>query len=123
MSQPDLTPAARAEQKVMQPNLWKPTLEGLRSEIIDKFGCRDEAQYAWLTCLLNDALRAVEQATWEEAAQEADKWLAAYPTDVFIEPLAGQHGTTIDACSARMGRHMAKRMGEEFRRRATGGTP
>ena len=35
-----------------------------------------------------------------EAAQVVREFVQHYPTDIFIEPLPGQHGRTVDACSA-----------------------
>jgi len=37
-------------------------------------------------------------------------WSDAYPLDVFPEPPPGEHGDTVDACSARMGRHVIGRL-------------
>lgn len=34
------------------------------------------------------------------AAQVVEEYLKAYPTDIFIPPPVGQHGKTVDACSA-----------------------
>jgi uncharacterized protein (DUF2164 family) len=39
-----------------------------------------------------------------------ERWSRAYPVDVFIEPPPGEHGTTVDACSARMGRHIFEQL-------------
>jgi hypothetical protein len=36
----------------------------------------------------------------EKAARIVDEYLKAYPPDIFIEPPLGQHGQTMDACSA-----------------------
>lgn len=43
----------------------------------------------------NDFNRALELA-----AQIVDRYLAAYPENIFIPPVPGQHGKTVDACSA-----------------------
>ena len=43
-----------------------------------------------------------------------ERWSRAYPTDIFPEPPAGQHGKTVDACSASMGRHVTKKLLEDF---------
>ena len=37
-------------------------------------------------------------------------WLAAYPESVFTPPPPGEHGKTVDGCSAAMGRHVFKRL-------------
>ena len=43
-----------------------------------------------------------------EAVQELSfQWAQAYPTSIFPEPPAGEHGKTVDSCSASMARHMA----------------
>ena len=39
-------------------------------------------------------------------------WNQAYPLSVFPEPPRGEHGSTIDTCSARMGRHVIGRLME-----------
>ena len=52
--------------------------------------------------------RAVEREVWEQAARLGQEIIDAYPDSVFIEPPKGQHGETIDACSARAGRHLGK---------------
>ena len=47
------------------------------------------------------ALIAHGQTVREEAVRILSEYLAAYPEDIFIEPPAGEHGQTVDACSAR----------------------
>lgn len=77
-------------------------------------------QYLETIALALDAFAAErERATWEAAAMIADEWLAAYPADIFIEPPAGQHGQTVDACSARAARHVAAGIGRQIRARVT----
>ena len=49
-----------------------------------------------------------------KAAEIAYAYLSAYPIDVFIEPPPGQHGQTVDACSARSARHTARCIGEDI---------
>ena len=44
----------------------------------------------------------------ERCAGIADAWFATYPEDIFIPPPPGQHGETVDACSARAARHVAR---------------
>ena len=44
-------------------------------------------------------LEAVQELSWE--------WDQAYPSSIFIEPPPGEHGKTVDSCSAAMARHMA----------------
>jgi len=43
-------------------------------------------------------------------------WSQAYPTDIFPEPPYGEHGRTVGDCSAAMGRHVTKRLLEDFDR-------
>ena len=66
------------------PDPWVPTAEGLRNEIIEKYGCRDEAQYAWLTCLLNDTYRSIFQAG-HAAQREVDPGVLAALKDAIYE--------------------------------------
>ena len=40
-------------------------------------------------------------------------WERAYPLDIFPQPPKGQHGKTVDACSAAMARHVLKRLREK----------
>ena len=47
-----------------------------------------------------EALTATRRAALLEAAQVVREFVQHYPTDIFIEPLPGQHGRTVDACSA-----------------------
>ena len=54
------------------------------------------------------ALREAKAQGMEEAAGRMQEVIDAYPLGVFLEPPVGQHGETIDACSARMGRHLGK---------------
>ena len=61
----------------------------------------------------NIKLLRVARAT-EEFYVILERWSRAYPTDVFPEPPAGQHGKTVDACSASMGRHVTKKLLEDF---------
>ncbi len=39
-------------------------------------------------------------------------WAKAYPLAVFPEPPPGEHGATVDACSARVARHVLGRLVE-----------
>ena len=47
------------------------------------------------------------QSLIDEAAKAARDFALNYPTDVFAQPPAGQHGETVDACSAAAIRAMA----------------
>ena len=78
----------------------------------------------WLTCghahLLADAYIA-EKARADALAKRleavkaiAQDWLDHYPEDVFIEPPPGQHGQTVDACSARAARHVLRGVLEDI---------
>jgi hypothetical protein len=65
-------------------------------------------QYEKAVDIVAVALLGERRGVWERAAQLGQETIDAYPTDVFIEPPQGQHGQTIDACSARAGRHLGK---------------
>lgn len=58
---------------------------------------------------------ALRASTIQDAAAIADKWEHAYPPDIFIEPPPGQHGQTVDGCSARAARHVAHHIAAEIR--------
>ena len=63
---------------------------------------------------LDETKRALRDATAAERKRCADLiagMASRYPTSIFPE-----NGTTIDAASARMGRHCAKTWAEELRR-------
>ena len=47
-----------------------------------------------------ELLDETRRAALLEAAQVVREFAKHYPTDIFIEPLPGQHGRTVDACSA-----------------------
>lgn len=51
----------------------------------------------------------------ERCARIVDEYLAAYPKDIFIEPLPGQHGQTVDACSARALRGILPNIARDIR--------
>jgi hypothetical protein len=54
-----------------------------------------------LRCPHADSATATARAEErEKAAKVVDEWLTHYPEDIFIPPQAGQHGKTVDACSA-----------------------
>lgn len=68
---------------------------------------------AWCEAI-DAALARTRAAALEEAARVADRWHAAYPVDVFTEPTRGEHGSTVDACSARAARHVSTHIAEEI---------
>lgn len=57
-------------------------------------------------------------ATVEICRSKVQAVLEAYPTDIFPEPKPGKHGETVDACSTRAARHVARNLlcefGDEF---------
>lgn len=60
-------------------------------------------------------LRAgLQQSIWE-LAEHKDH----YPADVFIEPPPGEHGSTVDACSARAVRHACEVLLKRLRKALT----
>lgn len=58
--------------------------------------------------LLVGAIVAAIHEALEEAEKVASEWAANYPEDIFIPPPPGEHGRTVDACSARAERHASK---------------
>ena len=58
--------------------------------------------------------RGFEEAKGQMQAK-VDEWREAYAEDIFPEPPPGQHGKTRDACSASMGRQVAKDFSEFLR--------
>ncbi len=97
----------------------------LAEQIIYKLGHRD---IDWKCCIsdegavaiLTAALAQAQRETWEQAALLGQEMIDAYPVDVFIEPPKGQHGETIDACSARDGRHLGKVFRDRCRQQGGG---
>jgi len=51
----------------------------------------------------------------EAAAGFGDDCVAAYPESVFPQPEPGQHGKTVDSCSAAMGRHLGAMFARQVR--------
>ena len=49
-----------------------------------------------------------EQRGMIRAINIVQHWLDRYPEDIFPPPPAGQHGQTVDACSARAARHVLR---------------
>jgi hypothetical protein len=47
-----------------------------------------------------------------ELIEAIQRWSEAYPVEVFPEPPPGEHGVSVDACSAAMGRHIIGRLME-----------
>lgn len=52
----------------------------------------------------------------EASAKIVDDYLSAYPVAVFSEPPAGQHGVTVDACSAAAIRAILPNIAEDIRK-------
>ena len=85
-------------------------------EIIDEMNKQAKSDAEWMTTMpLADkqALLRVARAA-NEFCVILEQWARAYPTDVFPEPPHGEHGKTVDACSAAMGRHVTKKLLEDF---------
>ena len=72
-------------------------------------------RHATILAAFEDVARQAAADEREKAAGIMDGWFAAYPLDIFPEPPPGEHGETVDACSARMGRHVAERAAEQIR--------
>ena len=58
------------------------------------------------------------RAGLETAAQVVESYEQAYPTDVFPEPPKGQHGISVDACSASALRHVLSNVTKDIRKLA-----
>ena len=61
------------------------------------------------------AYRAGYAAGLKEAAQVVDQYLAHYPPDIFLPPIPGQHGQTVDACSAAALREVLPHVADDIR--------
>ena len=99
-----------------------------RTESLRELVESDPAKYLdHMLALLDDEVieafnmwhRMVRAYTYHAAADLVDEWHRAYPPDIFIEPPVGEHGQTVDACSARMARYVTKRIAKELRAKAT----
>lgn len=62
-----------------------------------------------------DELDTTRAEILEEAAGVADRWEGYYPTNLFPEPPPGEHGKTVDSCSARAARHVAACIAKDIR--------
>ena len=60
---------------------------------------REGYMKAWADSIRAAITEAVAQER-ERCAKIAAGWALHYPKDIFIEPPPGQHGETVDACSA-----------------------
>ncbi len=56
--------------------------------------------------------RLVDRKTIDPLIATIERWSHAYPLEVFPDPPYQEHGSTVDACSARMGRHIIGRLME-----------
>ena len=83
---------------------------------IDRGSPNPEALEARIAVLIATALRDAEAAQRERDARIAFEFAEHYPTDIFIEPPPGQHGQTVDACSARAIRHAVQLIGSDILR-------
>ena len=66
--------------------------------------------------IMAQTLMDFRKETLKEAAKIAGEYANNYPTDIFVEPPAGQHGQTVDACSARAARHTSKMIAQDIRK-------
>lgn len=68
-------------------------------------------------CSPDRILRVVEYVRWLQKKVPAviEEYAEAYPVDIFPEPSAGQHGQTVDACSARALRGILPRVLRDVR--------
>ena len=75
--------------------------------------------WAWRGCRPknespDDLALAAAKWAFEKSAAVLDAYKSAYTTDLFPEPPKGEHGKTIDSCSARMSRVMADGVQKEI---------
>ena len=83
-------------------------------EVVDTYEVRANEPLSFSADMIDLIANALAKAK-EECIRIADKWDAAYPTDIFPEPPPGEHGKTVDACSARMGRIVARGIAKAIR--------
>ena len=90
---------------------WRYRAEQAEAQVVQlKADVKEAKKSAGLSRLIaNDKRNEVVrlQAENKRVRALADGWSKAYSTDFFPEPEPGEHGKTVDACSARMGRWMA----------------
>ena len=70
---------------------------------------------------IGDAIKTARQEALREAARVVREFVKHYPTDIFIEPLPGQHGKTVDGCSASAIRAICPTIANELDRLASEG--
>jgi hypothetical protein len=76
------------------------------------------AEFARLILRIDAAQQIISGNPFEASAQVVDRYLAAYSIKAFTEPEPGQHGETVDACSARALRCVLPHIAEDIRRLA-----
>lgn len=64
---------------------------------------------------LDVALAAARRDERERCAAVIDEWVKHYGIEIFPEPSSGEHGNTIDACSARALRDVLPRIASKLR--------
>lgn len=70
--------------------------------------------------VLRAVMIAIEIAEEEQRARSAkvvDDWVKAYPVSIFGDPPDGQHGNTVDSCSAKALRHGLPPIAEAIRQK------
>lgn len=84
--------------------------DGVLTSITGKPGylCHAQDDF-WWPCV--PSIRREAQAEQKKRDEEiAANWASHYPTDIFIEPAPGEHGQTVDACSASAIRHASNQI-------------
>lgn len=77
-------------------------------------GVEATSRHVGLARLLDAAREQGRRDGLEEAARLVANAAGRYPADVFDEPLPGEHGRTVDACSARALRVVLPRLAAEI---------
>lgn len=62
-----------------------------------------------------EILRRIIASERERCAKIVEAWIECYPTRVFTDPPDGQHGATVDACSARAMRALLPGLAADIR--------
>ena len=67
------------------------------------------------TCFVCTSMNVATTIERERCAKVVEDFAKAYPTTVFLEPEEGEHGQTVDACSARAIRTVLPEVAEKVR--------
>lgn len=66
--------------------------------------------------LVRDCVAQAVTEERERTAKLVEAWAGHYPADIWIEPSRGEHGKTVDGCSARAIRSICPKIADAIRK-------